>query len=25
MLANGRDETMVCLASEPGSVRQMQK
>jgi hypothetical protein len=25
MLANGRDETMVCLANGPSSVRQMQK
>jgi hypothetical protein len=25
MLANGRDETMVCLASSPSSIRQIQK
>ncbi len=25
MLANGRDETMVCMGSQPGSVRQLPK
>lgn len=25
MLASGRDETMVCLATQPGSIRQMRK
>lgn len=25
MLANGRSETMVCLATQPSSIRQMQK
>jgi hypothetical protein len=25
MLASGRDETMVCLANQPSSIRQLQK
>ena len=25
MLASGRDQTMVCLATQPSSIRQMQK
>jgi hypothetical protein len=25
MLASGRDETMVCLATQPSSIRQLQK